>query len=343
MFPDVASAVLHACSHPHAADAAARDSGPSFIVDSELVAVDRAQGNSFRAFQELSTRARDAVAEADVTVHVCVFLFDALYVNGESLLHLPLRERRARLRACFPDLRPGFVELAQGLEMHVAMGGDALMPPPLARPAVVSIDSDAGSCSEGESADGALATAPAAASRAAAVDAAAVGEPQAAPKAPAILRAIEEATESVRAEPPAAQSAQQGAASAAAHPDLMNEHTSASTGAPFPAAQHPADGDVAGAAGETLRLEVRKWHMASAVGLYLDPATPNVLVSRGRERMQAARPFGQSVGSQSSCNRSGARPPCLRWQLIMAVPRRAGRAGRRGARDAAARGHRGGH
>jgi ATP-dependent DNA ligase len=36
-------------------------------------------------------------AGLQVTVQVCVFAFDALLVDGEPLVHLPLRQRRARL------------------------------------------------------------------------------------------------------------------------------------------------------------------------------------------------------------------------------------------------------
>lgn len=48
MFPDVCTSILAACRHAEV--------GGSFIVDSELVAVDRADNNSLRTFQDLSTR-----------------------------------------------------------------------------------------------------------------------------------------------------------------------------------------------------------------------------------------------------------------------------------------------
>jgi ATP dependent DNA ligase domain len=147
MFPDVARALLFASHHAAApmtpdlhksreahlkslsseGSASARAApAKSFIIDSELVAVDRAQNNRLRVFQELSTRARggaDAVQEADVTVHVCVFLFDLLYIDGEDLLHLPFRERRRRLAAAFPGRRPGHVALAEGMELSVVAEG----------------------------------------------------------------------------------------------------------------------------------------------------------------------------------------------------------------------------
>ena len=35
--------------------------------------------------------------QSQVTVHVCVFAFDLLFVDGEMLVHLPLRQRRMRM------------------------------------------------------------------------------------------------------------------------------------------------------------------------------------------------------------------------------------------------------
>jgi DNA ligase-1 len=75
----------------------------SFIVDSEVVAWDRASGKIL-PFQVLSTRARKNVDEGEVTVQVALFVFDLLYLNGESLLRETLRERRARLYAAFQPL-----------------------------------------------------------------------------------------------------------------------------------------------------------------------------------------------------------------------------------------------
>ena len=40
-------------------------------------------------FQQLSTRKRKDVNEGTVTVQVCVFAFDILFLNGESLLKVP--------------------------------------------------------------------------------------------------------------------------------------------------------------------------------------------------------------------------------------------------------------
>ena len=53
-------------------------------------------------------------------MHVCVFVFDLLYVDGASLVHLPLRQRRARLAAALPNLEPGHVQFATSLEFQPA-------------------------------------------------------------------------------------------------------------------------------------------------------------------------------------------------------------------------------
>lgn len=59
----------------------------SFIIDSEIVAIDTTDG-SLRSFQELSNRARRDVKLDDVTVSVCVFAFDLMYLNKEVGTHM---------------------------------------------------------------------------------------------------------------------------------------------------------------------------------------------------------------------------------------------------------------
>ncbi len=54
----------------------------SFIIDSEVVAVDPATGE-LKTFQELSNRARKDVKLDDVKVAVCVFAFDVMYLDGQ--------------------------------------------------------------------------------------------------------------------------------------------------------------------------------------------------------------------------------------------------------------------
>ncbi|KAA6428449.1 MAG: DNA ligase [Trebouxia sp. A1-2] len=147
--PDVVAAI----------QAAAQGGSTSLVLDAELVAIDRADGNRLKAFQELSTRARGQIAahqaslhctaalseicnavlrctagvltpgrdvpalpaaSIEVTMHVCVFVFDLLYVDGDSLVHLPLRQRRARLAAALPNLQPGHVQFATSMEFQPA-------------------------------------------------------------------------------------------------------------------------------------------------------------------------------------------------------------------------------
>lgn len=48
---------------------------------------------------------------------VCVFVFDILYVDGSPLVHLPLRDRRARLQAALPNLSAGHVQIAHSIEL----------------------------------------------------------------------------------------------------------------------------------------------------------------------------------------------------------------------------------
>jgi len=43
---------------------------------------------------------------------VCFFCFDCLYINGQSLLEKPLRERREALFSAM-DTEPGLVEFAK--------------------------------------------------------------------------------------------------------------------------------------------------------------------------------------------------------------------------------------
>ncbi|XP_057372551.1 DNA ligase 1-like [Daphnia carinata] len=68
----------------------------SAIIDSEAVAWDT-EKKTILPFQILSTRKRKDAVEADIKVQVCVFAFDLLFINGESLVEIPLIERRQKL------------------------------------------------------------------------------------------------------------------------------------------------------------------------------------------------------------------------------------------------------
>ena len=102
-FPDVVAALL----------AARNPNVTSFIIDSEIVAVERfGQGESgyrLLPFQDLSTR-RGSSEKGDGSgpVPVCIFAFDLLYVNGESLVKCPLYKRQAALKKYFSETTSNF-------------------------------------------------------------------------------------------------------------------------------------------------------------------------------------------------------------------------------------------
>ena len=79
------------------------DSVRSFILEGEVVAVDRDSGE-LKAFQQLTNRARKDVAIGEIKIDVCLFSFDLMYLNGEELLNRPFRERRELLRSLFIEI-----------------------------------------------------------------------------------------------------------------------------------------------------------------------------------------------------------------------------------------------
>lgn len=77
----------------------------SFIVDAEIVAIDNS-GDSLKSFQELSNRHRKDVKLHEIKISVCIYAFDLMYLNGQSLLKEPFRSRRKLLRTYFSAVRP---------------------------------------------------------------------------------------------------------------------------------------------------------------------------------------------------------------------------------------------
>ena len=75
----------------------------SFILEGEVVALDQESGE-LKPFQILANRARKDVVIQSVTVDVCLFAFDLMYLNGEELLDRPFRERRSLLRSLFIEI-----------------------------------------------------------------------------------------------------------------------------------------------------------------------------------------------------------------------------------------------
>lgn len=78
------------------------------ILEGEVVAVDRAT-QRFLPFQVLQTK---------TTTDFCLFAFDLLFINGESLIHRPLRERRALLKKHIPE-DPGYLEFVKCLDIDI--------------------------------------------------------------------------------------------------------------------------------------------------------------------------------------------------------------------------------
>ncbi|KAF8641246.1 hypothetical protein AX17_000880 [Amanita inopinata Kibby_2008] len=90
---------------------AIKETTKTFVLDAEAVAIDRTT-RKLMPFQELSRRKRKDVKVEDIEVRVCLFAFDLLYFNGESLLQKTLRERREFLRQHF-NIVPGEFDFAK--------------------------------------------------------------------------------------------------------------------------------------------------------------------------------------------------------------------------------------
>ncbi|XP_078143791.1 DNA ligase 1 [Centroberyx gerrardi] len=85
-----------------------KDSVVSCVLDTEAVAWDR-EKRQIQPFQVLTTRKRKDVDASEIKVQVCVYAFDLLYLNGESLVRQPLCRRRALLKESFSEVEGEFV------------------------------------------------------------------------------------------------------------------------------------------------------------------------------------------------------------------------------------------
>ena len=97
----------------------------SAIIDAEVVAFDYAE-KKILPFQTLSTRARKNVKTEDIKVTVCLFPFDLIYLNGESLVKKTLRDRREKLREMIPEIETK-LQFAVGRDVCSAEDIDAFL------------------------------------------------------------------------------------------------------------------------------------------------------------------------------------------------------------------------
>ncbi|KAJ4937386.1 hypothetical protein JOQ06_001947, partial [Pogonophryne albipinna] len=126
-----------------------KDSVVSCVLDAEAVAWDR-EKKQIQPFQVLTTRKRKDVDASEIKVQVCVYAFDLLYLNGESLVRQPLCRRRALLRESFSEVEGEFVfaryidsdntdSIAEFLEQSVRDSCEGLMVKTLEKDATYEI------------------------------------------------------------------------------------------------------------------------------------------------------------------------------------------------------------
>ncbi|KAG8384127.1 hypothetical protein BUALT_Bualt04G0086000 [Buddleja alternifolia] len=111
-FPDLIHIVKDSCSHK----------AVTFILDAEVVAIDRKNSMKLMSFQELSSRERGSkdslIALDKIKVDICVFVFDIMFANGAQLLNLPLRQRRKYLKDLFGEEKQGHFEYAREMTVE---------------------------------------------------------------------------------------------------------------------------------------------------------------------------------------------------------------------------------
>ncbi|CAI9758419.1 unnamed protein product [Fraxinus pennsylvanica] len=110
-FPDIINIIKESCPGV-----------VTFVIDAEVVAIDRKNGLKLMSFQELSSRERGSkdslIAVDKIKVDICLFIFDIMLANGEKLLDLPLRQRRKYLKNLFGDGKPGYLEYAREMTVE---------------------------------------------------------------------------------------------------------------------------------------------------------------------------------------------------------------------------------
>lgn len=111
-FPDLISIINEFC----------KPAAGTFILDAEVVAIDRKNGCKIMSFQELSSRERggkdSVITIKSVKVDICVFVFDIMFANGEQLLGYTLRQRRKFLKDLFYDEKMGYFQYAKEMAVE---------------------------------------------------------------------------------------------------------------------------------------------------------------------------------------------------------------------------------
>ncbi|XP_023916627.2 DNA ligase 6 isoform X1 [Quercus suber] len=111
-FPDVINIIKESC----------RPAAMTFILDAEVVAVDRKNGFKLMSFQELSSRGRGSkdnlITVDSIKVDICVFVFDIMFANGQQLLGFSLRKRRKYLKDLFHNEKLGYFEYAKEMTVE---------------------------------------------------------------------------------------------------------------------------------------------------------------------------------------------------------------------------------
>lgn len=111
-FPDVIEIIL----------SSVKSTTNNFVLDAEVVAIDRPNGNRIMAFQHLASRERgrngSSIQSQNIKVDVCIFIFDLMFANGKQLVTLPLRERRKCLGELFCNAKPGYLGFANEITVE---------------------------------------------------------------------------------------------------------------------------------------------------------------------------------------------------------------------------------
>ncbi|XP_077243975.1 DNA ligase 6-like isoform X2 [Tasmannia lanceolata] len=111
-FPDLVNIIKEFC----------KPAAMTFILDAEVVAVDRKNGSKLMSFQELSSRERggkdSSISMDRIKVDICAFIFDIMFVNGDQLLGFSLRQRRKYLKDLFYEKKLGYFEFAKEITVE---------------------------------------------------------------------------------------------------------------------------------------------------------------------------------------------------------------------------------